>query len=78
MTNGPLAGNTPVIPKDVFRRPNMPSRWERLTGVFPKTPPDRKYLAFVAARSRRDKQLPHPYALAIPESSKEASTPHRF
>ena len=56
-----------VEPKDVFDRSNMPSRWERLTGVAPKIAEDRKFLAFVAARYRGEKRLPHPDALAAPE-----------
>ena len=56
----------PITPKDVFQRSNMPSRWERLTSVSPKTATDRKYLAFVAARYRGDELLPHPDELAVP------------
>jgi hypothetical protein len=58
--------SSPITPKDVFQRSNMPSRWERITGVAPKTAPDRRYLAFVAARYRGDDRLPHPDALALP------------
>jgi hypothetical protein len=53
-------------PQDVFRRSNMPSRWERIAGVSPKTVTDRKYLAFVAARYRGDERLRHPDSLAVP------------
>ncbi|MGB3485886.1 MAG: hypothetical protein WBB07_27160 [Mycobacterium sp.] len=60
------AARREIAPKDVFGRSNMPSRWERLTGVSPKTAPDRKYLAFVAARYRGDRRLPNPQSLAIP------------
>ena len=56
-----------VAPKDVFQRSNMPSRWERITGVAPKTATDRKYLAYAAARYAGEKRLPHPDALAIPD-----------
>lgn len=45
----------------------MPSRWERITGVAPKTAADRKYLAFVAARYRGEERLPRPDALAAPD-----------
>lgn len=44
----------------------MPSRWERITRVAPKTPTDRKYLAFIAARYRGELRLPHPDALTVP------------
>lgn len=57
-----------VTPKDVFRRSNMPSRWERLVGVAPKTPADRTYLAFAAARYRGDERLPHPDVLKVPRA----------
>ena len=50
----PAHAEREVKPKDVFARSNMPSRWERLTNVSPKTLQDRKYLAFVAARYRGD------------------------
>lgn len=60
-------GDRPVTPKDVFGRSNMPSRWERLTGVAPKIDEDRKFLAFVAARYLGEKRLPHPDALPVPE-----------
>ena len=62
----PARAEREVKPKDVFARSNMPSRWERLTNVAPKTVRDRKYLAFVAARYRGDKRLPHPDALEPP------------
>jgi hypothetical protein len=55
-----------IAPKDVFDRSNMPSRWERITSVSPKTPWDRKYLSFVAARYRGEKRLPHPDELEVP------------
>lgn len=55
-----------IAAKDVFVRSNMPSRWERLTGIAPKTAADRKYLAFVAARYRGDERLPHPDKLDVP------------
>jgi hypothetical protein len=56
-----------IAPKDVFQRANMPSRWERIVGVSPKTVSDRKYLAFVAARYRGDERLPRPDALVVPD-----------
>ena len=62
----PVRGEREITAKDVFVRSNMPSRWERLTNVAPKTAPDRKYLAFVAARYRGDKRLPHPDDLEPP------------
>lgn len=62
----PVRAEREVTPKDVFARSNMPSRWERLTNVAPKTAQDRKYLAFVAARYRGDKRLPHPDELEPP------------
>lgn len=55
-----------IAPRDVFARSNMPSRWERLTGVRPRTPGDRKFLAFAAARYRGDERLRHPDALLPP------------
>lgn len=55
-----------VTAKDVFARSNMPSRWERLTNVAPKTSRDREYLAFVAARYRGDVRLPLPDEIAPP------------
>lgn len=55
-----------IAPKDVFQRSNMPSRWERLTGVSPKMPTDRMYLAWAAARYRGDKRLPRPGELQSP------------
>lgn len=63
----PAAGRE-IAPKDVFARSNMPSRWERLTNVSPKTAPDRMYLAFVAARFRGDELLPHPDDVEPPEA----------
>jgi hypothetical protein len=60
-------GKRPAITaKDVFDRSNMPSRWERLTGVGPKIPEDRKFLNFVAARYCGEPRLPHPDTLAAP------------
>lgn len=56
-----------IRPKDVFARSNMPSRWERLTNVAPKTASDRKYVAFVAARYRGDARLPHPDEVEPPD-----------
>jgi uncharacterized membrane protein YphA (DoxX/SURF4 family) len=68
MTEPQPAGESRRIrPKDVFERSNMPSRWERITGVAPKTAADAKYLAFVAARYKGEKRLPHPDALAVPD-----------
>lgn len=55
-----------IAPKDVFERCNMPSRWERLTGVAPKTDPDRQYLSFLAACYRGEKRLPYPGTLVVP------------
>ena len=56
-----------IAPKAVFGRSNMPSRWERLTGVAPRIPEDKKFLNFVAARYRGEPRLPHPSALAAPD-----------
>ncbi len=56
-----------ITPKDVFARSNMPSRWERLTNVAPKTALDRRYLAFMAARYRGDKRLPRPHEIDPPD-----------
>ena len=55
-----------ITPKDVFDRSNMPSWWERLTGVGPKIAEDKKFLAFAAARYRREPRLPHPRTLVAP------------
>lgn len=55
-----------VSPKDVFQRSNMPSRWERLTGVAPKIDADRRFLVFVAARYRGETRLPHPDDVITP------------
>ena len=33
----PVGGEREITAKDVFVRSNMPSRWERLTNVAPKT-----------------------------------------
>jgi hypothetical protein len=63
----PAGESRRITPKDVFERSNMPSRWERITGVAPKTAADTKYLAFVAARYKGEKRLPHPDALAVPD-----------
>jgi len=73
----PVRGEREITAKDVFVRSNMPSRWERLTNVAPKTAPDRKYLAFVAARYRGDKRLPHQMTLNHRPSSTsvDSSTP---
>lgn len=57
-----------VTPKDVFARSNMPSWWERLTGVAPKIDADRKFLAFVAARYRGEPRLPSPTDIVAPVS----------
>ena len=57
-----------IAPKEVFDRSNMPSWWERLTGVSPKTTEDRVFLSYVAARYRGEAQLPHPRELVVPES----------
>lgn len=65
MTNRQPDGRS-ITPRDVFARSNMPSRWERLTGVRPSTGHDRKYLAFAAARYRGDVRLQHPDALKPP------------
>jgi hypothetical protein len=56
-----------IRPKDVFVRSNMPSRWERLTSVAPKTALDRKYLVFVAAPYRGDERLPRPDEVEPPD-----------
>lgn len=63
---GPAASRE-ISAKDVFARSNMPSRWERLTNVAPKTAPDRMYLAFIAARYRGDELLTHPDDLMPPD-----------
>lgn len=63
---GKRADDRPPTPKDVFDRSNMPSRWERLTGVSPRIDEDRKFLAFVAARYKGEPRLPHPGALVVP------------
>jgi len=55
-----------ISPKDVFERSNMPSWWERLTGVSPKIAEDRMYLSFVAARYLGEERLCPPGALAVP------------
>lgn len=49
-----------VAPQAVFNRSNMPSWWERLTGVSPKYVEDKVYLSFVAARYRGEERLPIP------------------
>ena len=67
MSGSEPAADRDIAPKDVFARSNMPSRWERLTNVSPKTVPDRMYLAFVAARFRGDDLLPHPDDLQPPD-----------
>ncbi len=67
----PAQPSRQIAPKDVFDRSNKPSRWERITSVSPKTPWDRKYLAFVAARYRGEERLPHPDELAIPDEFHE-------
>ena len=54
----PVGAGHHIEPKDVFGRSNMPSRWERLTGVSPKIPEDRTFLSFVAARYRGETRLP--------------------
>lgn len=63
----PASETRRITPKDVFERSNMPSRWERITGVAPKTAADRKYLAYVTARYRGEERLPCPDALAVPD-----------
>lgn len=55
-----------IAPKDVFKRSNMPSRWERLTSVAPKIDADRTFLVFVAARYRGEPRLPHPDDVVAP------------
>lgn len=59
------AGRT-IAPKDVFERCNMPSWWERLTGVDAKSGADREFLVFVAARYRGEEVLPHPRDISKP------------
>lgn len=56
-----------VAPQAVFNRSNMPSWWERLTGVSPKYVEDKVYLSFVAARYRGEERLPHPRSLVAPD-----------
>ena len=67
-----------ITPKDVFDRSNMPSWWERLTGVAPKIPEDRTFLAFVAARYGGEPRLPHPDALASPDELRRAQHASSF
>lgn len=64
----------PISPKDVFERSNMPSRWERLTGVSPKIAEDKLFLAFVASRYLGEKRLPHPDTLTVPEELRQKQT----
>ncbi len=61
----------PIAPKKVYERSNMPSRWERLTGVSPKIAEDKLFLAFVAARYIGEKRLPHPGALVAPDEVRQ-------
>lgn len=61
-------GHNRIAPQDVFKRSNMPSWWERLTGVSPKTAEDRVFLSFVAARYLGEERMPDPDALVAPES----------
>jgi hypothetical protein len=63
-----------ITAKDVFDRSNMPSRWERLTGVGPKIPKDRKFLNFVAARYCGEPRLPHPRQLSAQSSKRRPIT----
>ena len=63
----PAGERRQIAPTDVFERSNMPSWWERLTGVAPKIVEDRKFLAFVAARYSGEKRLPHPGTLVAPD-----------
>lgn len=55
-----------IAAKDVFDRCNMPSWWERVSGVAPKIAEDKRFLAFAAARYRGEPRLPHPSALVVP------------
>lgn len=72
MTEGqPPAERRAVIPKDVFDRSNMPSRWERLTNVAPKIAEDRWCLAFVAARYLGEEDLPDPDTLVVPDELRQ-------
>ena len=68
----------PISPKDVFERSNMPSRWERLTGVSPKIAEDKLLLAFVASRYLGEKRLPHPDTLTVPEELRQKQTADLF
>lgn len=61
----------PISPKQVFERSNMPSRWERLTGVSPKIAEDKLFLAFIAARYIGEKRLPHPAKLVAPDEVRQ-------
>lgn len=63
-----------ISPKDVFERSNMPSRWERLTGVAPKIAEDKLFLAFVAARYLGEPRLPHPDKLPVPDALRQKQT----
>ena len=67
-----------ITPKDVFDRSNMPSWWERLTGVAPKIPEDRMFLAFVAARYSGEPRLPHPDALVAPDAVRRSQCVSSF
>lgn len=67
VTQSPDGAHREIAAKDVFDRCNMPSRWERLTGVAPKIADDRKFLAFAAARYQGEPRLPHPGTLVAPQ-----------
>lgn len=61
-----VRGDSVVTAKDAYQRSNMPSRWERLTGVAPKIEADRRFLIFVAARYRGEPRLPRPHEVVAP------------
>ena len=67
----PAGKRRQISPRDVFERSNMPSRWERLTGVAPKIAEDKMFLAFVAARYRGEERHPHPGTLVAPDEVRQ-------
>ena len=69
--NGQTSERRSISPKHVFDRSNMPSRWERLTGVSPKIAEDKPFLAFVAARYIGEERLPHPDTLMAPDEVRQ-------
>lgn len=68
MTKSQPAGERRHLsPEQVYKRSNMPSRWERLTGVSPKIAEDKLFLSFVAARYIGEQRLPDPGMLVKPD-----------